>query len=342
MRVVNLLAAGASAIVGTFKVIDIKPIEPLDPLPIIFDDNETLINFYNESYYGSFSNAANKMVKFKFSTKTSRHYFYIRYYNNKTNALLVNDSYKLDDYLESDLSLEYTIKCKGKLYNEGLKIVFSTETIDGKEKKSKAVVIYPTISDTIYSYQYVNKAYTIDNRIFKIESNDIKTRESVRFENTIDYLTNDVNNAIDISEVTFTYDEGFDLYNKSGNKYLKILDLDNVYPNIIKDSNGYIKIPLVCIQNGKDITLKYKDHFYYNPTTLDVSLTYRNGYIETDKLYVPKGKLKLLENATFAVEMPEFGRSLINIVIPLTFVKDRNYLGLCSDSSHCIIGGIRE
>ena len=123
---------------------------------------------------------------------------------------------------------------------------------------------------------------------------------------------------------------------------IKVLDLDNIFPYLAKDNNSYIYIPLECVQNGKDITLKYKNHFYFNPSTLDISEVGKSGFVETDKFYIPKGKLKQLENATFAVEMNEFGRSKMNIVIPLTFIKDRNYLGLCSDSSHCIIGGIRE
>ena len=341
MNVINLLLSGIPIVSG-FAIID--PTSPINP-PFVNDlpdEEEEYVNFYNESYYGAFTNEANATVKFKFAKTNEKHYFCARYYNYRTNAMLVDDSYKLSDYLESDLTMEYTIKCKSRLNNDGLKIVFSTENSAGKERTSKSVLLYPTNSDTIYSYQYVNKAYTIDNRIFKIESNTIKSKESVRFENTIDYLTNDANNAIDISEVSFTYDEGFTLVNKTSNKYLKILDLDNIFPYLTKDASGYIKVPLKCVQSGKDITLKFKNHFYYNPSTLDISFTGRSGFKETDKLYIPKGKLKLLENATFAVEMPSFGRSKFKIVIPLNFVKDRNYLGLCSDSSHCIIGGIRE
>ena len=341
MKVINLLAAGLSIVTNPLRT-DLTHGDHIiieDP-PVVIN-SDVIINFYTNSYYGSFSNESNTMVKFYFTEKTSRHYFYIKYYNQRTNALLVNESYKLSDYLESDLSLEYTIKCKGKLNNDGLKIVFSTENASGGEKKEKTIRIYPTNNETIYSYQYVNSPYTVDERIFKITRTEIKYRESVRFENTIDYLTNDTDNSIDISEVTFTYDEGFDLYNKGANKYLKILDLDNIFPYINKSGDGYIYIPLECVQNNKDISLKFKNHFYYNPSTLDISLTSRSGFIETEKFYIPIGKLKLLENATFAVEMRQFGRSKFNVIIPLNFVKDRNYLGLCSDSSHCIIGGIR-
>ena len=334
MKTVNLILTSVSTIIGAFKF-DINA-------PIIDITGDTIINFYNESYYGAFFNESNSMVKFKFSSVTDRHYFCAKYYNNRTNALLVNESYKMSDYLESDRTLEYTIKCKGKLNNDGLRIVFSTENSTGGEKNSKTIRLYPTANETIYSYQYVNTAYVVDERIFKIESESIKSRESVRFENTIDYLTNDAYNAIDISEVTFTYNEGYNLVNKGVNKYLKILDLDYVYPNLTRDVNNYINIPLECVQNGKDISMKYKNHFYYNPSTLDMSFTSKSGYVETDKFYIPKGKLKILENATFAVDMPSFGRSGFNIVIPLNFVKDRNYFGLCGDSSHCIIGGIKE
>ena len=333
MKVVNTFIAGVSMVVGLVKPLPDKP---------IFNVDDLLLDFYNESYYGSFSSDTDGIVKFKFATTSSRHYFCAKYYNNRTNALVVNESYKLSTYLESDLTLEYSIKTKDRLNNDGLKIVFSTENSSGKEKIEKAVVIYPTLSETIYSYQYVNTAYTVDQRIFKITNNQVYSKESVRFENTIDYLTNDVNNAIDISEITFTYEEGFDLINKKSNKYLKILDLDNIFPYLSKDANGYISIPIECVQNNKDITLKYKEQFYYNPLTLDMSFYGRTGFNKTDKFYIPKGKLKLLENATFAVEMNNFGRCKFNIIIPLSFIKDRNYLGLCSDSSHCIIGGIKE
>ena len=337
MKLVNLLLAGISSGVGVLHI-DVPSLPPNPNIP----DGTTIIDFYNESYYGAFSRENNDMVTFKFSSTSDRHYFCVKYYNNRTNALVVNETYKLSDYLESNLTMEYTIKSKDRLNNDGLKIVFSTENASGKEKKEKTVVIYPTYKETVYSYQYVNTAYTVDQRIFKIGTDTVYTKESVRFENTIDYLTNDAYNAIDISEVTFTYEEGFKLINKSVDKYLRILDLDNIFPYLTKDSNNYISIPLECVQNNKDITLKFKNHFYYNQTTLDISTYSRSGFKETDKFYIPKGKLKLLENATFAVEMKDFGRCKFDIVIPLTFIKDRNYLGLCSDSSHCIIGGIKE
>ena len=329
------MAAGIASGVGLLSV----DYPPLPPNPNLED---TYIYFYNESYYGPFSSEYNVMTTFSFSTTTDRHYFCVKYYNNRTNALVVNESYKLSDYLDANNRLEYTVKCKDRLNGDGLRIVFSTENSSGKEKRTKTVVIYPTSPETIYSYQYVNTAYIVDQRIFKITNDKTYTKESVRFENTIDYLTNDVYNAIDISEVTFTYDEGFNLINKGFNKYLKILDLDNIFPYLTKDSNGYINIPLECVQNNKDITLKFKNSFYYNPSTLDISTYSRSGFTKTDKFYIPKGKLKLLENATFAVEMNDFGRCKFNIIIPLSFIKDRNYLGLCSDSSHCIIGGIKE
>ena len=336
MKAVNLLVVGVTTAIGVFQ-------DNFNPHVPISDNNDPIyVNFYNDTYYGAFSNEYNSMATFRFSEITDRHYFCARYYNNRTNALLVNESYKMDEYVSSNLTMEYTIKCKGKLNEDGLKIMFSTENENGGEKKTKTVRIYPTTNDTIYSYQYVNSAYSVKDRIFKIDVNKIYSKESVRFENTIDYLTNDIDNSIDISEVTFTYDEGFSLINKTVGKYLRILDLDNIFPYISKDANGYINIPLSCEQNNKDITLKFKNHFYYNPSTFDISLSNRNGFIETDKFYIPKGKLKLLENATFEVEMYEFGRSKFNIIIPLTFVKDRNFLGLCSDASHCIIGGIKE
>ena len=336
MKVINLFLATSSLVSGTFKFEGDKIINPIDI------DNEIFVNFTTDDYYGAFSNDSNSNITLKFSTTTRRHYLYVKYYNYRTNSLLVSESYKLSDYLNSNLTMSYTIKCKGKLNSDGLFIVFSTENTEGTEKTTKSVLLYPTNNDTIYSYQYVNSAYTISNRVFKLVTNGVRSKESVRFENTIDYLTNDSSNAIDISEVTFTYNEGYNLVNKGVNKYLKILDLDYVYPNLTRDVNNYINIPLECVQNGKDISMKYKNHFYYNPSTLDMSFTSRSGYVETDKFYIPKGKLKILENATFTVDMPSFGRSEFNIVIPLNFVKDRNYLGLCGDSSHCIIGGIKE
>ncbi len=337
MKAVKIVVAGLATIVTPTKVDPFLP-----PVIPIIDDSVDQVDFYTDTYYGGFSNSENATITIHFNKTTDRHYFIVKYYNHKTNALITNDSYKLSDYLNSNLTFNYTLRCKGRINNDGLRVIFSTETSEGKERVNKTIRIYPTIDDTIYSYQYVNTAYTVEERIFKLNTTGVKQKESVRFENTIDYLTNDVNNAIDISEVTFTYDEGFPLVNKGLNKYLRILDLDNIFPYLSKDSNGYISVPIECEQNKKDISLKYKFHFYYDPNTLEVSFKSRSGFIETDKFYIPKGKLKQLENATFAVEMPYFGRSGFNVIIPLTFIKDRNYLGLCSDSSHCIVGGIRE
>ena len=319
----------------------IRPIE-YDPAEPEIPSNNEIVDFYTERYYGAFSNEYNEMVTFVFSAIPSTHYFYVKYYNNRTDALLVNESYKLSDYVESTKRMEYTIKCKGKLTNDGLRIQFATGTSTSNLQKIRTVLLYPTNNQTIYSYQYVNEAFTTTNQIFQIAVNGVNQKESVRFQNTIDYLTNGADNSLAINEISFTYDEGFNLINKNTNKYLKILDLDNIFPYINKDENHYIYIPIKCLQNGVDISLEFNSEFYYDPKTLDISLSPRTGFKATDKFYIAKTRLKDLENATFAVEMNEFGRSKFNVIIPLTFIKDKNFLGMCGDANHCIVGGVKE
>ena len=310
--------------------------------PIIYDE-PTLVDeyFYTSDYYGPFDGSNNETIKLYFKNCNPNHYLTIEYFNAATYAKLSQENYKLADIMGFSDNCSYTLRVKNKMYQEGIGIQFTINDGDSLTFDRKLIHLYPTENKTIYSFQYVNNPYVASNRFFKIGKDRVYQSETIQFLDTIDYLTNDKYNAIDISEIKFTYDKDIPLINANKNKNLTVYDYQNVYTNIIKNNYAF-NIPVECVKNGNEISLRFLNTFYYNPITLDMSFIARDGYLPTDKFYIPKYGLKSLENDAFILNLQNFGYSKTNIVIPLSFIKDKNFSGMCGDSNYCVVGGIKE
>ena len=82
---------------------------------------------------------------------------------------------------------------------------------------------------------------------------------------------------------------------------------------------------------------------YVNPYTLEMSLVERDGFIETDKFYLPIGKEEMLENnVKMYFYFSDIGRSGVNARYDISYLKDYNFFGECDDSVYCVGGGIRK
>lgn len=289
--------------------------------------------------YGPFDGTTNPTLRFQLNRSGAGFNAILSFYYYDTGTRYGTKKYDLDEVVTNN-AFDVSFVLKNRMAN-GVSVRVSTEYKSETNVKSTNIVLYPTTSDKIYSYNYRNTSYNISNRAFKIENNAVYTDEKVNFKDTIDYLTNDIENAIDVSEISFTHISKLPLNDTSG--YLYIEDEDNsLFPNLEHSDNG-VKFPIKAVKNSNDVSLVTNFTYYYNKLTLAMAKTKLNAnFISTKKIYIKKTMMSSLENKTIYVRLPSILKSGTTIEIPLQFIKDKNFVGLCSDSNHCIIGGIKE
>ena len=293
--------------------------------------------------YGPFSGDGNETISLVAHGDYSGCRLFVTYTNYRTGAILASERSTIEYYSPDENGVfNYTLRTSGRINGDGLRVAFNLS----KEKGSgviQEVVLYPTNAETVYSYQYRKKPYLCPYKTFQINGKtEIRNYEEYSFENTIDYISNSIDNYLDIREVSFSYDNGNELINKENDAYLRFKDSDNLFPMIAPDEDGYINIPIKCIQNDKDISFDFNATFYYTKINGFISLTSRPRAVTTSYFMLPKTGVKKMEDYDFFIEMNNFGRCKNKVIIPLQFFKDRNYTGLCTDSNYCIVGGIRE
>ena len=315
-----------SRLLLSLAMIPRKPVSP--PLPYLF----------NSEVYGPFENTKNYSISFSVLSISEPVTLSVKYYNNRTNSRLAVESYSL---AENDTRLNYTLRTKGRMSSDGLRVEFTmtNEIKDG----TQTFIIYPTNPAEVYSYLYKENDFYTNNTVFQFTGRtSVKNYEKISFKDTVDYITNSINNTLELDEITFKYDDGKPLIGLSDNKYLRFKDEYNLFPYIPAGNNSYKQIPLSCTQSGETISFLYKNEMFYDPSSFQMSLTNQNGFSPTNSFYLPKSSLSLLEKYDFEIYMPSFGRGLNNVHIPLQFYKDKNFTGFCSNSNYCIKGGLKE
>lgn len=293
--------------------------------------------------YGPFDGTKDETISLIANGNYADCRLFVTYKNEKYGTILASEKTLISYYSpDEEGRFDYTLRTSGRISGDGLRVIFNVSKAKGIGAIQE-ILLYPTNPKTIYSYQYRNSPYIGENNSFKIEGIDeVRNYEEYQFENTVDYISNAPENYLDISEISFTYDDGNELINPSENVFLRFKDVDGLFPLLTADEEGYMNIPLRCVQNGRDINFEFVGPFYYRPLFNYISLTPGTRLQQTPYFLLPKAGFKKMENYEIFIKMNNFGRCKNKVIITLQFFKDRNYVGLCTDSSFCIVGGIKE
>lgn len=125
--------------------------------------------------------------------------------------------------------------------------------------------------------------------------------------------------------------------------YLEFDDTENLFPNLNKVNNLRI-IPLERLfYLGDYFYIVPSSSLYYNPSTLDMSFQNKSGFKKVgQKLYFPPNKRKVISSYSFSLVLEEFGNCMTTYKYDFNFTFGKNYLGDCSSSDYCVVGGIKN
>ena len=264
------------------------------------------------------------------------HTLIARFYNNKTDALLFSTSFE-ETISSSGTTFTITYPLTYHLNGDGLR--FEYELSYSSTIKTWSGVLYPYTQIVVNAAQHKKEIYKTQNRFIKVETEQVVTGESFRFNNFNEYLSKNDDNSIDFSTIYFNYLSGYDFIYSKAEYHIK--DYNKVYPRLTKKNNEIV-LKMNCLNDNGQLSFELAEKLYVNPTTLEMSSIRSYGYAQTKELYIPVGKQELLEENDSYILIKDAGYSSVDIMLPLSYYFNKKIVGLCYSSDYCIEGGIRE
>lgn len=310
------------------------PALALTPSLVMAAPKPKTVAFTTFKVVGSFNSEANHVLEqaiLRNSSGTIRQ-LNINYYRKSSMVLYGNLSQQCDSTRRS-----FQLNVKNQIEYGPVYIDIKVTEEDKVFFRGTATLEEPNRTE----YTANGGSLTIPYVCFGVLDNTLVNQESYNFKDTNEFLSLDAQSRIDLSELSFTYTPSN--YYSVKEAFLEIIDYQNIYPNLTKvDGDKTIRIPLTAVNVNSNVRFELNNTMYVNQSSLDMSSTPREGYIETSSLYVPFAKqMKMCDNEVKVV-LHESGFDLAEITIPMTFVIDRNTFGFCSDSDYCIHGGVRS
>ncbi len=288
------------------------------------------ISISTADIYGTFTSNENCYFKFLNTGTSQTVQGRIRGYKN--NNYIFNREFEIVNGVSGDIN----IPTKDRITNSGLRLEMTFKDGNGSSQRFDATLYPPLMANVVANKQRVSYG----GSVFGISSNIVLEKEIYDFQDTNEYYSIGEANKIDISGVEFEY-YPINKYNCS-NAYLEILDKSNVYPLINKNKNGYVSFPLKKVTSNNSVHFDFDLSMYVNYRTMEMSQFKKNGFVETNALFLPLGKERLLEDEASRIVIEGSGFNRNTITIPLSFYLSAKLFGSCGESDYCVHGGIRE
>ena len=238
-------------------------------------------------------------------------------------------------------TVSFNLRIRDYLTRNGLTLKFEIiRESDYAILKTYSTTFYPS-SDAQISWVSLKQSPHVSQSLgFYSEDSQMKPLiETLDFTHFGDYLDIDYYYRLDINKNTIAYPNNCAFTYK--NAYLTFNDKDYLFPYLNHQSSGDINIPLSITKNDGYLNLKFKNAFYINKRTLQISDTYRNGFATTKDFYLPvNGRSKFNGKQLYFV-LDGFGLDNISTTIPIKYEASKSLVGVCKDGDYCIVGGRR-
>ena len=236
-------------------------------------------------------------------------------------------------------NVTFTLPLQNYWTSAGLKVIVEIINSSTREVlKDYSAYLYPPKNDFISASTLKSVGYCSDSLGFYGDGTTLKeVYEMFDFTRIGDYLDVDYYYRLDIKNNKFYYPNPYPLNYSSIN--LRFNDDERLFPRLAHESNGDIIIPLSLTKDGDTVSFKYKNKFYVNKRSLDVSNSYIANYVLSDDLYLPINRRKAFNGKTLYIEINGLGLDNISTIIPLRYESSRSIIGLCTDGENYVVGG---
>ena len=261
---------------------------------------------------------------------------------NSNNSVVASSSKAPFSYIRGTRrSVTFTVPFKDYWSASGLTLKFEiVNSSSAAILKAYSATFYPPSKKTVYGPLIKREIYTSKSLGFYSENNQMKEmKETFDFTVLGDYLGVDYYYRLNLLNNYFLYPHNYLLtyYGVS----LRFNDDDNLFPYYSHQDNGDVVIPLSLYKSGDTVRFKYLNTFYINKRTLQLSDTYRTGFVSTRDFYLPVNGKRLFNNKQLYIDIDRLGMDQISTSIPIKYDITRSLAGVCTDGEYCVIGGNR-
>ncbi len=187
-------------------------------------------------------------------------------------------------------------------------------------------------------------SYTItENKIYEVSGASLSFEtEKYNFKDS-NFNISEEGNYID-NDFTFSYDTWYTSGFSPSDIYLEVVDHNNVFEYMTKDSNDTFRLPYTRTSAASSTDVVISPAFsdlYVNPYNLQMSDTYQSGFRDSGgKFYFPAYKsLSEIQSCEYNLVMETCLGNDATITVPLQYNCSRQYFGSCSTSDYCVSGG---
>ena len=239
-------------------------------------------------------------------------------------------------------TVSFTIPIRDYYTADGLTLKIEILDSNYSVLKAFSASFNPPANSVIHSTVLKTSVYHSKSLGFYGDGSEMKEFvETFDFTTFGDYLDIDYYYRLDINRNKFSYpNSDIELSYKSIN--LLFNDSDYLFPSMTHDSYGDIYIPLTLQRVGNTVNFKYKNSFYVNKRSLDISDTYKQGYVATRDFYLPINKRKSFNGKNLYIEIKQLGLDKISTTLALRYQIDRAIVGLSTDGESYVVGGNRR
>ena len=206
--------------------------------------------------------------------------------------------------------------------------------------KAYSASFVPPSQKSIPGASLKRSIYSTNSLAFYGDGEDMKEmKETFDFTTIGDYLDVDYYYRLTLNKNYFVYPNPYNLTYSSIS--LRFNDDENLFPYLKHQDNGDILIPLAVSRIDNYITFRLKNKLYINKRTLQVSSSYRSGYLITNDFYLPINGKKKFNNKQLYIDISNLGLDQISTSIPIKYDINHSLVGVCTEGDYCVIGGNR-
>lgn len=265
----------------------------------------------------------------------------IRVFNSSNSVVASSSKAPLSYTRGQRKTVSFTVPFKDYWSANGLTLKFeivnsNTATI----LKAFSATFYPPSQKTISGAMLKREQYSSKCLGFYGDGEGMKElKETFDFTTLGDYVGVDYYYRLNLLNNCFRYSLSYPLTYYGVN--LRFNDDYNLFPYYTHQDNGDIIIPLSLYKNGDNVYFKYKNTFYINKRTLQISDKYRAGFVSTRDFYLPINGKRKFNNKQLYIDIDRLGMDEISSSLPIKYDVSRSLTGVCTDGEYCIIGGNR-
>lgn len=275
-----------------------------------------------------------------------RYYFQSQYIKERlrlsnNDGQVYSSTQKLHDYNSGTLqNVTFKVPISNLMNTHGLSMIFEIYDSTSTPLKSYPITEFYFPQSQFINFQTLrNELYSSKNFAFYADGNSIVAiNERLDFTSFSDYLDVDYYYRLNLSNLRFSYDSLVPFNYESAT--LRFVDKERLFPYLSHDYNHEVKLPVSLKSNGSVISFAFKDKYYINKRTLQISETFKPDYALTGDFYLPINGKKIFNHKTLFLDINGVGVNRISTSIPLSYDADKDLMGLCHDAVHCLVGGM--